>query len=161
MTDDGRHILIVDDERPICENCVRILGKIGLPADCALNGQEALQRMEAQSYAVVVTDLKMHRMGGLELLERIQDRHPDTLVIVITGYASVASAVEVMKIGAFDYLPKPFTPQELRAVVQQALAARRVRLENKRQANAAPSTSALTHQLIGQSTPIRQVIDMQ
>ncbi len=160
MQNDDQHILIVDDERRICENCVRILEKVGLPTDCAASGQEALRLMDQHAYAVVVTDLKMHRMGGVELLERIQEGHPETLVVVITGYASVASAVEVMKIGAFDYLPKPFTPQELRAVVQQALDARRLRIENRGLSNGALSVPPMTHQLVGQSANIQKVVDM-
>ena len=160
MNAENTHILIVDDERPICENSVRILEKIGLSANYALSGQDALRRLQEQAYAVVVTDLKMHRMGGLELLERVREAYPDILVVVITGYASVASAVEVMKTGAFDYLPKPFTPQELRAVVQQALDARRLRIENRALADSAAATGPMTHQMVGRSAAIRKVIDM-
>ncbi|MFH1983952.1 MAG: sigma-54 dependent transcriptional regulator [Pseudomonadota bacterium] len=160
MNAEDTHILIVDDERPICENGVRILAKIGLTADFALSGQDALRRLQEQPYAVVVTDLKMHRMGGLELLQRIRESFPDTLVVVITGYASVASAVEVMKTGAFDYLPKPFTPQELRAVVQQALDARRLRIENRALTGSDAAAAPMTHQMVGRSAGIAKVIDM-
>jgi DNA-binding NtrC family response regulator len=101
----------------------------------------------------------MARLGGMEVLRRIREADPDTRVIVMTGYASVASAVEVMKLGAFDYLPKPFTPQELRAVVGQALADRK-RLVQNRRLTVAKSGASLSHQLIGDSPRIKKVIAM-
>ena len=76
-----------------------------------------LKLMDERPFDVIITDLKMSSMGGMEVLRRIKAIHPDTMVIVITGYATVSSAVEVMKLGACDYLPKPFTPDELRGVV--------------------------------------------
>lgn len=159
MPADAHHILIVDDERPICENCVRILAKAGHKPDYALNGIEALKKIAVKPFDLVITDLKMRHMGGMALIERLHEQHPDTIVVVITGYASVASAVEVMKSGAFDYLPKPFTPQELRAVVEQALEARRVRLQNRRLSIERPSAPP-THRLVGRSPKIQKVIEM-
>ncbi len=119
-----KHILVIDDEPEICRNCVKILSAPDREVKFATNGYDALQMMTEQRFDVVITDLKMSRIGGMEVLKRINERYPDTEVIVMTGYASVSSAVEVMKTGAFDYLPKPFTPHELRAVTYQALAHR-------------------------------------
>ena len=125
-------ILVVDDEPAICGNCMKILSKSGYDVTCALNGLDALALADQSSFDVVVTDLKMSRLGGMEVLQRIKTISPDTMVIVITGFSTVSSAVEVMKLGAFDYLPKPFTPEELRTVVGQALQAHAVRLQNRR-----------------------------
>lgn len=155
-----QHVLIIDDEPAICRNCVKILSDPDLAVDYALNGYDALQMMDAQRFDLVVTDLKMSRMGGMEVLKRIKERYTDTVVIVMTGYASVASAVEVMKMGAFDYLPKPFTPHELRAVVYQALSHRELLRRNRGLMTAPEPARPISHQLIGTSAKIKKVIDM-
>ncbi len=116
--------------------------------------------MDAEPYDIVITDLKMSSLGGMELLQRVKDANPDTPVIVITGYASVSSAVEVMKIGALDYLPKPFTPDEMRAIVRQAVAERELRLQNRRLQQQIKKGTPLSHQLIGKSPKIKRVISM-
>ncbi|MBP1655041.1 MAG: Two-component, sigma54 specific, transcriptional regulator, Fis family [Bacteroidetes bacterium] len=116
-------ILVVDDEIHICRAVEKILAKIGIRVRSALNGEEALALLAAEPFDAVLTDLKMSRLGGMEVLRRAKELHPGIPVIVMTGFASVSSAVEVMKLGAVDYLPKPFTPDEIRAVVRQALAA--------------------------------------
>jgi DNA-binding NtrC family response regulator len=154
-------ILIVDDEPHICRNCEKILSKLACETESVLNGYDALDRMASSSFDVVVTDLKMSALGGMELLRQIREKYPFTRVIVMTGYASVSSAVEVMKIGACDYLPKPFTPHELRSVVRQAIE--KEVLSGRRQvpmSKAKTSRAAKTHQLIGNSPQIRQVVTM-
>lgn len=160
MPTDAQRILIVDDELPICLNCQKILSKIDCKVDYALDGYDAIGKLDQAKYHVIVTDLKMSRMGGMELLRRVKAQQPETQVVVITGFASVASAVEVMKIGASDYLPKPFTPGELRAVVQQALRQRRLYQQNRQLAQRKGRASPAVHQLIGSSPKIRQVITM-
>jgi DNA-binding NtrC family response regulator len=152
--------LIVDDEPNICRTCAKILASLELEIHTALDGAAALALVEENPFDVVVTDLKMTRLGGMEVLRRIKEKEPDTRVIVMTGYASVASAVEVMKLGAFDYLPKPFTPEELRAVVSQALSDRRHSRRNRRLLSAAKTAGSAAHQLIGNSPKIRKVISM-
>jgi DNA-binding NtrC family response regulator len=160
MAPDGERILVVDDEMTICRNCVRILSKSDYHVDYALSGYEALQKLEAAAYDVIITDLKMSAMGGMELLERVRESHPDIPVIVMTGYASVASAVEVMKVGAMDYLPKPFTPDEIRGIVSQAISERQLRLQRKQLEEHRRERPAVTHQLIGNSPKIKKVISM-
>lgn len=160
MTNDNPLILIVDDELSICQNCVKILSKIDCNVKYALSGHDALQMMDEYQFDVVITDLKMSRLGGMEVLRRIKEFHPEIIVIVITGYASVSSAVEVMKMGAFDYLPKPFTPQELRSVVSQALEERKIQLQNRELIQRQESVKAFAHQLIGESPKIKKVISM-
>ena len=153
-------ILIVDDEENICLNCVKILSRMDCTAEYALNGYDALKRLEIASYDLVITDLKMSSLGGMEVLRRIKESFPETVVIVITGYSTVSSAVEVMKSGAFDYLPKPFTPHELRAVVMQALAERDLRLQNAELTVQNKSRRTISHQLVGSSTKIKKVVRM-
>ncbi|WP_054032576.1 sigma-54-dependent transcriptional regulator [Desulfatitalea tepidiphila] len=159
MTQSTR-VLVVDDEPQICHNCLKILTKDKYHVQCAYNGQDALALFSEAPYDVVVTDLKMNRLGGMELLRRVKSMAPDTMVIVITGYSTVSSAVEVMKLGAFDYLPKPFTPDELRSMVAQAVKARRVRMENRDLVAQPQRPQKTIHQLVGNSPKIRKVVEM-
>lgn len=153
-------ILIVDDEEKICLNCVKILSRMDCTVEFALNGYDALKRLEIEPFDVVITDLKMSSLGGMEVLRRVKETLPETVVIVITGYSTVSSAVEVMKMGAFDYLPKPFTPQELRAVVLQALSERETRRQNRLLMAQKDKKRSITHQLVGSSPKIKKVISM-
>ncbi len=154
-------ILVVDDEVQICKNCAKILGKLGHEVQYALNGYDALRMVAEQDFDVVVTDLKMSRLGGMEVLRQVVESSPETRVIVITGYASVSSAVETMKLGAFDYLPKPFSPDELRSVVLQALEERESMLQNRRlrQLRDKPS-GPVSHRLVGDSDKMKKVVSM-
>ncbi len=153
-------VLIVDDEEKICLNCVKILSRMACAAEYALDGYEALKRLQNQAYDLVITDLKMSSLGGMEVLRRVKQAYPATVVVVITGYSTVSSAVEVMKSGAFDYLPKPFTPHELRAVVMQALAERDLRRQNAELIGQPKSRRPVTHQLVGRSAKIKKVVQM-
>ena len=112
-------ILIVDDEINICRSCTKVLTKLNYEVDYALNGYDALKMMDSEPFDIVITDLKMSSLGGMEVLRRVKDVYPDTLVIVMTGYASVSSAVEVRKIGALDYFIKPFDPETLIPMVER------------------------------------------
>ncbi|MEW6078025.1 MAG: sigma-54 dependent transcriptional regulator [Thermodesulfobacteriota bacterium] len=159
-TDQQPRILVIDDEPSICGNCVKILTPLPAVVETALNGYDALRLMEEKPFDVVITDLKMSRLGGMEVLGRIKERYADTAVIVMTGYANVSSAVEVMKMGAYDYLPKPFTPQELRAVVNQALDQRRLKLQNRELMEQKESRRAVSHQLIGGSDKVKKIVGM-
>ena len=160
MTNHNPLILIIDDEPAICRNCVKILSKMDYDVQYARNGYDALKMVDDTVFDVVVTDLKMSNVGGMEVLRRLKSSYPETMVIVITGYASVSSAVEVMKMGAFDYLPKPFTPHELRAVVRQALIQREMLLENRKLLEQKKRRKSVSHQLIGESPKIKKVISM-
>ncbi|RLB85112.1 MAG: sigma-54-dependent Fis family transcriptional regulator, partial [Deltaproteobacteria bacterium] len=152
-------ILVVDDEPQICRNCVKILDNRQYEIEYALNGIDALKRMESKKFDIVITDLNMERLGGMEVIARINVSFSQTIVIVMTGYASVSSAVEVMKMGVFDYLPKPFTPYELRAVVQQAVTRLKLRDQQARLIDQ-KTKKKISHQLIGESPGIKKVIKM-
>jgi DNA-binding NtrC family response regulator len=160
MADHKPLILIIDDEPAICRNCVKILSKMDYDVRYALSGHEALKMVEDTVFDVVVTDLKMSNVGGMEVLRRLKASFPETMIIVITGYASVSSAVEVMKMGAFDYLPKPFTPVELRAVVRQALIQKEMLIQNRQLLEQKQRRKSFSHQLIGESPKIKKVISM-
>ena len=159
MPDSTARVLVIDDEEAICKNCEKILSRSGYSVKWALNGYKAIDMMYKESFDLVITDLKMSSMGGLEVLSRVRDEWPQTQVIVITGYASVSSAVEVMKTGAFDYLPKPFTPDELRGAVRQALAPDEL-FANSGPAAGKISRKITTHQLVGDSPQMQGVIRM-
>jgi len=153
-------ILIVDDEPNICQSCIKALAKMDYEVKVALNGYDAIKMMEGEQFDVIITDLKMSSLGGMEVLRRAKEVFPDTQVIVMTGYASVSSAVEVMKMGALDYLPKPFTPDELRAIVHQALTQKETHLQNQNLKSQPQKGKSVSHQLIGKSPKIKQVITM-
>ena len=153
-------ILIIDDELSICQNCIKILSKLACEVEYALSGFDALKMMDEKPFDVVVTDLKMDSLGGMEVLRRTKEAYPETMVIVMTGYASISSAVEVMKMGALDYLPKPFTPQEFRAIVLQALEHKTLIVRNQELMRQAKPLKSFSHQLIGNSPKIKQVITM-
>jgi DNA-binding NtrC family response regulator len=119
-------ILIVDDEIVICKSCEKIFKRAGHDVVYTISGKEALKIIENQTFDVVFTDLKMMDIGGMEVLRIIKQKFPDTIVVIITGYATVASAVETMRYGAFDYLPKPFTPAEILAILNKALEKRKL-----------------------------------
>ncbi len=123
MTDRAR-ILVVDDELPVCRSVSGALQGDYL-VETALSGEEAIRKGHEADYDVVITDLMMPGLSGMELLKRIAESKPDTRVIMITGYPSIKSAVESIKQGAFDYIPKPFTPAELRSLVSRALESKR------------------------------------
>ncbi|MBW1776029.1 MAG: sigma-54-dependent Fis family transcriptional regulator [Deltaproteobacteria bacterium] len=122
-------ILIVDDETIARENLTHILQKEGYITADAPNGRNALKKLEKEEFDLVLTDLKMDQMDGLELLERVKSDYPDTEVIIITGYATVSSAVDAMQRGAYHYIAKPFNFNELRILVKRALEKRALKKE--------------------------------
>ncbi|MBN2246645.1 MAG: response regulator [Candidatus Aminicenantes bacterium] len=117
-------VLIIDDEESMRDSCSLILKKDGYLIDTAENGKEGLKKLEEWRPEFVLIDLKMPGIGGLEVLEKVKDIDPEIIPIVITGYATVDSAVEAMKTGAYDFLPKPFTPEELRIIIKRGLERR-------------------------------------
>jgi len=113
-------ILIVDDELRIRDTCSRMLLSDGFEVAQAESGEIGLERIRGEHFDIVLLDLMMPGMSGMETLARIRESHPDTVVIVITGYATLDHAVEAMKKGAFDFISKPFSPQDLRVMITKA-----------------------------------------
>ena len=126
----GARILVVDDEEIVLKSCVRALAAEGRTVDTASGGAEALARIDAGAYDAVLLDVMMPNMDGMEVLQRIKEAHPEVEVIMVTGLSQVDTAVRSMKLGAFDYVSKPFDPDELGIVVERALERRRLLREN-------------------------------
>lgn len=118
-------ILVVDDELPVCKSVASALADGDCAVDTVLSGEEALKKCKDVGYDVVITDLMMPGISGMDLLKAVHEMNSDTCIIMITGYPSIQSAVHAIKLGAFDYIPKPFTPNELRSLVSRALARKR------------------------------------
>ena len=115
-----KNILVIDDEVAVNNNIRRILLKKGYQVDQAITKEEALKNISSHPYALILLDLKIPGVKGLELLETIREKNPVAKVIMITGYASIETAVEAARMGAVDYLPKPFTPDEIREATEKA-----------------------------------------
>jgi len=124
------NILVIDDEESMRDSCRQTLSRGGNRVEMAEDGSKGLTMLKGQSFDVVVLDLKMPGLSGMEVLKRIKESDPAAVVIVITGYATVESAVEAMKNGAYDFISKPFTPDTLRMIVARALEKRGFALEN-------------------------------
>jgi DNA-binding NtrC family response regulator len=152
-------ILVIDDDLTVCKSCQKIVNKAGHDVDYSLSGHEALRMMGGTLYDIVFTDLKMAEMGGMEVLRLVKIKDPDIVVVVITGYATVASAVETMKTGAFDYLPKPFTPDEFRAVLNKAVEERRAILKD-RELVTRPAITSGFQEIISESPKMETVFNM-
>ena len=123
------HVLVVDDEQDIRDGSERILTRLSLQVLKASRGEEALEILKNESASMVLLDLKMPGMDGMEVLTRIRQLDKTILVIVITGYATVETAIEAMKQGAYDFISKPFEPDQLRIIVNRA--AEKIRLTRK------------------------------
>lgn len=119
-------ILVVDDEVVVCGSVGKILRKEGHEIECVLTAQEGLNLVEQERFDLIITDLMLPKMSGMEFLEIARRRWPGINVIMITGYATVKNAVQALKLGAFDFIPKPFTPDELRSAAARALERQRL-----------------------------------
>ncbi|MGB3713147.1 MAG: response regulator [Candidatus Promineifilaceae bacterium] len=126
---DNYKILIIDDEKVVLDSCTEILKGSQYKLATASNGSLGLEMIKEYQPDLVFVDLKMPGMPGLEVLEHIQTDHPSIVTVVITGFATIDSAVDAMKLGAHDFLPKPFTPNEFRLITRRALERRKLILE--------------------------------
>ncbi len=149
-------ILVVDDEQGLCAGIQEALQREGYAVDATTDAPAALKLALDRLYNLVVSDMKMPGLSGLELLTQVRAKHRDTLFILMTAYGTVESAVEAMKQGAYDYLPKPLDMKRLRALVQKALQFQAVVAENNelRQRLRSQSEPSL---LVGDSEPMRAV----
>jgi two-component system response regulator PilR (NtrC family) len=131
MTDITPHILIVDDELSMRELLEYMLKREGYRVDCAENGRRAVALVEPNSYDLLLCDIRLGDISGLEVLRACKKHHPDTVVIMISAYASTEIAVEAMNEGAYDYVPKPFNKDELMETVAKALKLRTIEQEKE------------------------------
>ena len=126
---DENTILIIDDEEVVRDSCTRILQKNRYRVYSAPDGESGLKLAEELKPDLVFVDLKMPGISGMEVLERLQQKDPTIVSVVITGYATIDTAVEAMKKGAYDFLPKPFSADELRLITKRGLEKRKLVLE--------------------------------
>ena len=149
-------ILVVDDEEIVIRSCLRILEGNGYEIDVAHDGHDALRKVESNTYDVMILDIMMPNLGGMEVLRRVKETHPDIDVIMITGLSQIDTAVQAMKLGAFDYISKPFEPDELKLVVQRARERRQLLQENLNLKSAVSSKYRFDN-IIGSSPPMQAV----
>ena len=159
MSDRAR-ILIVDDEEAMRDACRQVLAPEGLALKEASSGVGVLEMIRHESFDLVILDLKMPGMDGMEILRRLQQESPDTATIVITGYPSVESAVEAMKLGAADFLPKPFTPDVLRLTVRRTLRGARMARENLLLRSQLEECRGGDYEMVGHSEAMNQLYDL-
>ncbi|MGQ9654479.1 MAG: sigma-54-dependent transcriptional regulator, partial [Thermodesulfobacteriota bacterium] len=149
-------ILVVDDEPRVLELLGDFLRGQGMEVTLADNGTEALACLEREEYDALLTDLKMPGIGGLEILERSRQLSFPPMAIVCTGYGSIDSAVQAMRLGAFDYITKPLRLEEIRLVLDKALAFRQLHRDNL-QLRKQLKEKYRFENLIGQSEPMQEV----
>ena len=149
-------ILIVDDEEIVLRSCLRVLAGGDYEIDTAHDGLEALTKVSGNGYDMLILDIKMPKMDGMQVLQRVKEAHPDIDIIMMTGLHEIETAVKAMKLGAFDYVPKPFDPEEFALVVARAFERRRLLHENVSLKNEV-STKYRFENIIGSSPPMQGV----
>ena len=155
----SQRILIVEDEAPMCELLLSVFSEKGYDVEACQNGEAAVIRLEERDYALVITDIKLPGMSGLELLARIRVDWPDVAVVIMTAFSSISSAVEAMKLGAEDYIGKPFQLDELAITVEKALERRSLRRE-VRELRAEVRDRYNFSNIVGRSKPMQQLFEI-
>jgi len=152
-------ILVVDDERIVRESFQHWFAKYGYRVAVVASGLEALERLEGEPFDLMFVDIKMPGMDGLELLGKVKEKYPEVLVVIITAYGSIESAVQAMKLGASDYLLKPFQPEQLTLVLEKVV--RQKRLVSKYQyVKGRLDEVTRFDNIIGQSGAMQEVFDL-
>jgi len=152
-------ILIVDDEEIMRDSCSRILVKEGYRVATADRGEGALEKFDQAAYDLVLLDLKMPGMGGIDTLSRLKEMDAEVTILIMTGYPSIETAVKAIKLGAYDYITKPFAPDVLRFAVNRALERKTLVIENhhlRQQLKAKQETDVI----IGESEAMRSIYEM-
>src|SRR5438093_8012702 len=151
-------VLVVDDERKMRRLLQILLERMGIDSVAAESGEEALRCFQAEKIDLILTDLKMPGMTGLELLAKLRELDADVPVILLTAFGTVQTAVEAMKLGAFDYVLKPFDLEAVELIIRKALEMRQYRTENRypREVQQAPSFESL----VGGSAAMEAVYEL-
>jgi len=160
----GPVVLVADDEKAMRDSCALVLGREGLEVVTASEGKAALETLGHRLPDVIIVDLKMPGMSGEEFLTRAKEIDPDLVAIAITGYATLGSAVDAMKAGAYDFLPKPFRAEELRLIVRRALEKRRLSLiaaeaEREKRRMRDLFVAVVSHQLKSPAASLKECLD--
>lgn len=161
----GERIVVIDDDYAMRLSCRQILEKSGFEVEVYEDGSQGLAGVAELRPALVVVDLKMPGLSGLDVIERVREIDPEIVVVVITGYATINTAVDAMKTGAYDFLPKPFKPDELRIIVDRGLERRRLQqasreLEMTRELMKRRFVSFVSHQLRSPLAAVHQYLDV-
>ena len=152
-------IMIVDDEKIVRESLYYWFEKLGHAAEAAASAYEALEKLEKNSFDLLFVDIKMPGMSGIELLERVKTDFPDTIVVIITAYGSIESAIEAMKKGAHDYLLKPFKPDYLSLVMEKVLQQKAMTSEYNYLKGRLEKITRFDN-IIGQSPPMKEIFKL-
>jgi two-component system response regulator PilR (NtrC family) len=152
-------ILVVDDEQSLREVLSIMLKRAGYAVTIAMDGEDAVELLQKEIFDLVITDLRMPKVDGMEVLKAVKSASPETVVLIITAFASADSAVEAMKQGAYDYLTKPFQVDEVQLIIRNALEKRRLTTEKMLLKREMASQSSFA-QLVGQSEAIQRVFEV-
>lgn len=152
-------ILVVDDEPSLREVLSIMLKRSGYSVTSVNDGGQAIELVQKEIFDLVITDLRMPKIDGMEVLKAVKSASPETVVLIITAFATADSAVEAMKHGAYDYLTKPFQVDEVQLIIRNALEKRRLTTENMLLKREMASQSSFT-QLVGQSEAMQKVFDV-
>jgi len=156
----GIRFLVVDDEESIRSLCMAVADGMGLASAEASTGEEALAMLEEQPAHIILTDMVMPRMSGIEFLERVKKMHPRTEVAVMTGHGSVETAVQAMKLGAYDYISKPFSPLEELRLFLRRMADKVELVEENQFLRERMDTETGLHGIVGSTPKIQDVLRM-
>jgi two-component system response regulator PilR (NtrC family) len=153
------NILVVDDESSMREFLEIMLNKEGYQVATAAGGGEAIDLLKKSDFDLVITDIRMKEIDGLEVLKKCKELHPNTIVILISAYASTSTAVEAMKWGAYDYLPKPFKVSEIKDVIRDALET--AEAQESQEMEVRDGTAGINyHGIVGESPEIKKILEL-
>lgn len=160
-----RRIIVIDDDPVMRLSCLKILEKEGYLVETFEDGLQGMGRIKQQKPDLLVVDLKMPKIGGMEVIKQVHDIAPDICIVVITGYATIGTAVDAMKAGAYDFLPKPFTPDELRLIVKRGmerieLTRQSKRLQQEKENLERRFLTFVSHQLQSPLVAVQQYLDV-
>ena len=158
-------IYVIDDDAVMRMSCQQILSKEGFTIETFEDGVAGLKRLEEIRPQLIVVDLKMPKIGGMEVISRVHEIDPDIIIVVITGYATIDTAIEAMKAGAYDFLPKPFTPAELRLIIKRGLERKHLieesnRLKSEKLKMQRHFVTFVSHQLQSPLVAVQQYLDV-
>lgn len=149
-------ILVLDDEQIVLDSVARVLEEENYEVTACRKGEDAVRKLKAESFDILVTDLKMPGMDGLQAMELMQEIDPDLSMIMVTAYSTVDSAVKAMKLGAVDYIRKPFTPDQLLELVGRIMEDRKARFEKRYR----DDTFEEIKTAVSSTLNLRQVLDL-
>jgi two-component system sensor histidine kinase/response regulator len=158
-------VIVIDDDEIMRLSCEQILGKTGYRVESFANGHDGIRRLQEVRPPLLIVDIKMPELDGFEVINIVRKLDPDLSIVVITGYATVETAVDAMKAGAYDFLPKPFTPGELRAIIDRGFERWRLikethRLRHEKEEAERRFVTLVSHQLKAPLVATKQYLDV-